>query len=547
MNISLRPYATTGIALVGASLIAVTPVAGPSPNVQTRAVQLADREYVSYLDSGSFDAFSSASTRATVLQDYVQSQFPEITHIDAMGQPAQLYPLASHDGFLNQSEEEATNIMHQLMQIQASDGHDLVMVGESGGATESSMEMRYLASLPPDERPPTGQLQFVLIGDPNNPNGGMLDRFDIPGIQTQTFPALGTHFKDGIPPDVLTGNTGDLTLPTIGITFNGPTPVDTPYETTINTGFYDGFADYPKYPLDLLADMNGIFGISYDHDIDMVLPKSLVEQSVIWEPSAGYDGNITWLIHPDINNNTLPILDPIYGSPLGDAIIDLLQPDMRILINLGYGADNLPYSQHPNVFTPIQAGLPDVNPATLFSELGAGAHKGITDFMTALSAITPSDLPADMLTVLTDLWTNFFGFPLIQPLTITPLHLDSSNIVAQTQIVLTDTSNALATVLVRPVDALMPFSDTLAVQDLTIPTYEMNLGLLGLAQLFQGNLSQALTYFGDIPAAATGLDSIAALLIDLPTLDSFLGYEVNAIESGLTVDLDFLAGLPGLL
>jgi hypothetical protein len=38
----LRPYATAGIALVGASMIAITPVAPPPPGVQVRPVQLVD-------------------------------------------------------------------------------------------------------------------------------------------------------------------------------------------------------------------------------------------------------------------------------------------------------------------------------------------------------------------------------------------------------------------------------------------------------------------------------------------------------------------------
>lgn len=39
---ALRPYATAGIALVGASMIAVTPLAVPPPNIQVRPVQLVD-------------------------------------------------------------------------------------------------------------------------------------------------------------------------------------------------------------------------------------------------------------------------------------------------------------------------------------------------------------------------------------------------------------------------------------------------------------------------------------------------------------------------
>ena len=42
MQQALRPYATAGIALVGASMIAVTPLAVPPPKVQVRPVQLVD-------------------------------------------------------------------------------------------------------------------------------------------------------------------------------------------------------------------------------------------------------------------------------------------------------------------------------------------------------------------------------------------------------------------------------------------------------------------------------------------------------------------------
>ena len=42
MQQALRPYATAGIALVGASMIAVTPLAVPPPRSQVRPVQLVD-------------------------------------------------------------------------------------------------------------------------------------------------------------------------------------------------------------------------------------------------------------------------------------------------------------------------------------------------------------------------------------------------------------------------------------------------------------------------------------------------------------------------
>ena len=42
MQRNLRPWVTTGVVLVGASLIAVTPVATPLPDVQHRAFRLVD-------------------------------------------------------------------------------------------------------------------------------------------------------------------------------------------------------------------------------------------------------------------------------------------------------------------------------------------------------------------------------------------------------------------------------------------------------------------------------------------------------------------------
>jgi hypothetical protein len=44
MQRTLRPWTTAGIAIVGGSLIAVTPVAPPPPDVQHRAVTLTDYE-----------------------------------------------------------------------------------------------------------------------------------------------------------------------------------------------------------------------------------------------------------------------------------------------------------------------------------------------------------------------------------------------------------------------------------------------------------------------------------------------------------------------
>ncbi len=59
------------------------------------------------------------------------------------------------------------------------------------------------------------------------------------------------------------------TVPILDATFGQPTPTDTTVLPAVNTtdiAFqYDGVADFPKYPINLLADLNAIAGFWYIH------------------------------------------------------------------------------------------------------------------------------------------------------------------------------------------------------------------------------------------------------------------------------------------
>ncbi|KAA8966509.1 PE-PPE domain-containing protein [Mycobacterium sp.] len=94
---------------------------------------------------------------------------------------------------------------------------------------------------------PDSGLDFLLIGDPSNPNGGLLERFA--GFETTS------------------GQTTDLqpNLPSLGFSFDGATPSDD-YITSIYTLEYDGYADFPRYPIDFLSDLNAFLGIAEIHD-----------------------------------------------------------------------------------------------------------------------------------------------------------------------------------------------------------------------------------------------------------------------------------------
>ena len=126
---------------------------------------------------------------------------------------------------LDMSEAQGVTILDNAITQQIAAGNVVVVKGESQSSTISSMVMPILAA----QGVPSSDVSFVLTGDPNAPNGGLFERLD------------------------------GLSIPALGITFNGATPSNL-YPTTIYTQEYDGFADVPQYPINLLSDLNSLAG-----------------------------------------------------------------------------------------------------------------------------------------------------------------------------------------------------------------------------------------------------------------------------------------------
>ena len=135
--------------------------------------------------------------------------------------------------------------------------------------------------------PHQGSLSFVLAGDPNNPDGGLLERF--------------TGFY----------------IPFLDVHFNGATPPNSPYPTAIYTAQYDGIADAPQYPLNVVSDLNAFLGYFFVHSNYPFLTPNQVASAVPLPTSPGYTGN-THVLHGD---DPEPAVDPAHsrhplcGSP----------------------------------------------------------------------------------------------------------------------------------------------------------------------------------------------------------------------------------------
>uniref|UniRef100_UPI0031E37572 PE-PPE domain-containing protein n=1 Tax=Mycobacterium sp. TaxID=1785 RepID=UPI0031E37572 len=328
-------------------------------------------------------------------------------------------------------------------------GDATVVFGYSQSAVISSIEMDGLAALPPDARPGTDELAFVLVGNESNPNGGLLERF------------VG------------------LSLPSLGLTFTGATPDDV-YPTTIYTLEYDGFADFPRYPIDLLADLNAVAGIVFVHTQYAKLSPEQLAAAIPLQSTAG--PTMHYFIIPEDN---LPLLDPLRAVPfVGQPLADLIQPDLKVIVNLGYGPDDLGYSNTPaNLPTPFGLFPTGVNPDTVLSDLANGIPQGVGAF---LHDIGTEQLPS---------------LPSLAGLAGALSSLSSPSSPADLLPSLTDVVNTLTNVAAASYATLLPTADIATAIATTLPLYDTT--------LFVENLPNLVDAVGYPIAADAGLLSLA--------------------------------------
>ncbi|MEO6793790.1 MAG: PE-PPE domain-containing protein [Mycobacterium sp.] len=245
-----------------------------------------------------------------------QPTFPGY-HFEGLVTPEQFCPLVClppPNPYLTFAESVArgVDIAHNAMAAQLQAGDNVTVFGYSQSATISTQEMVNLLANPPGGGYDPANLHFVLIGDPNNPLGGILARFP-------AQPLLSDE---------------PVHLPFLGIPLSiGPTPTSG-FATDIYTGEYDGLANFPQDPGNLLAMVNALIGTATVH-------FSYLEFDNLADTiDLGTIGDTDFYLIPQ----QLPILWPIYqlgdfGKVLGDA----LAPGLKLGIDWGYGNPGDPF------------------------------------------------------------------------------------------------------------------------------------------------------------------------------------------------------------
>ncbi|MFV4656290.1 PE-PPE domain-containing protein [Mycobacterium tuberculosis] len=156
--------------------------------------------------------------------------------------PAQFQPWTGIPSLTyDQSVAEGAGYLHTAIMQQVAAGNDVVVLGFSQGASVATLEMRHLASLPAGVAPSPDQLSFVLLGNPNNPNGGILARLlDLIEPDLRAIIELGydrTGYADVPTPAALFPVHIDpiAVPPQIGAAIGGPlTALDGLLDTVIN-------------------------------------------------------------------------------------------------------------------------------------------------------------------------------------------------------------------------------------------------------------------------------------------------------------------------
>ena len=350
---------------------------------------------------------------------------------------------------LDMSEAQGVTILDNAILQQIGAGNVVVVKGESQSSTIAGMVMPLLAA----QHVPASDVSFVLTGDPNAPNGGLFERLN------------------------------GLTIPALGITFNGATPSNL-YPTTIWTQEYDGFADVPQYPINLLSDLNSLAGIYYVHPTYENLTPTQIG-SAIQLPTQGP----TMTTYYMIPTQNLPLLDPLRSIPIvGNPLADLFQPDLKALVNLGYGDPNYGWSQGPaNV--PTQFGLfPSLSDMEKVGPLLAlGTQQGITDFAHDVSAKISA--AGSLIPSLGSMASPSSGPSAIS--TVLPSPADLLSAVSPVSVAdnIYDSVNALSRAGADAYAALLPTADVANALVTSLPAYDLTLFAAGLQS---GNLIEAI-------------------------------------------------------
>jgi hypothetical protein len=312
MRLTVRSVGVALLALVAAVLLALT-------STMTNIVTLTATVYIMKGTNSAFNQIPD-SAYPPFAYDYnraVGAPAPPLTPPGAyviVDYPATFFPVTPPGYIFSPTFDQSVAAGVASLQHQPVQTGDALW-GYSQGATVLTMYKRDLNDTWTIGDPvPT----YVLVANPNRPNGGILER----GVALGTIPILGVTFSGATPTT----------------TAGAPTGAVTTYDIARQ---YDGIADAPTNPLNVVADANAIMGFALLHsqypNVNVSDPTNLVDQ--------GQYGDTQYYLIP---TTTLPLLMPVAMVPLvGPIVATTLDPALRVIVEAGYDRTTSPGQPTP--------------------------------------------------------------------------------------------------------------------------------------------------------------------------------------------------------
>jgi hypothetical protein len=115
---------------------------------------------------------------------------------------------------------------------------------------------------------------------------------------------------------------------------------ESPYATTVVIGEYDGWADPPDRPWNLVALANSVLGILYVHG-----PAIWdADPAAVPSENTTVDGNVTTHLVPTEN---LPLAQPFRDFGIHDTVMDNVDRFLRPIVDAGYVRHDQPGDTRP--------------------------------------------------------------------------------------------------------------------------------------------------------------------------------------------------------
>ena len=237
-------------------------------------------------------------------------------------------------------------------------GGPAVAVGLSEGSLVVNEEQARLLNDP--SAPPPSQLSFATFGDPAGRHG------------------WGQSFLTSIfPPGTM--------IPMIDYAI--PAPLESQYDTTRVITSYDGIADFPDRPTNLVSLTNALLGsIFYHTGIAFGNRGDVPPQNIRTTVNSRGAKTITYLVPTQF----LPLTLPLRLAGVDDATIAALDAMLRPMIDAGYSRNDNPFTR-PVAVDPVR-GLPAITDTSSVVEAnldgflgGVGLPSGGADSLAGLA------------------------------------------------------------------------------------------------------------------------------------------------------------------